>query len=316
MPFLLKALSGAVLLLTATVSPAVAEDVQHSAPIEIVHDKPYVLVMLNGRGPFRFLIDTGTGGEAFITDELADQLNLPTIGHARLGDPSGLGQRRADIVQIQSLSVAGVEFSGVKAIRHSLNGEDLSCQGLLGFTIFKNYLLTIDYPNRRMVLGSGALVADGGRSVLAFRMPDGVPIALMRIGGLRVDAQFDSGGTGLSLPAQIAARLKFSSDPVPFGNGQSLSTRFQIKAGKLRSDVHLGQYKFAQPFVEINPAFPMVNFGSCPMRNFAITFDQANLLVRLTSNQTTLHLAETSTALRMLNAPEQKPRDPQLVPVG
>jgi predicted aspartyl protease len=316
MPFLLKALSGTVLLLTATVFPAVAQDVQHSAPIEIVHDKPYVLVMLNGRGPFRFLIDTGTGGEAFITDELADQLNLPTIGHARLVDPSGLGQRRADIVQIQSLSVAGIEFSGVKAIRHSLNGEDSSCQGLLGFTIFKNYLLTLDYPNRRIVLGSGALAADGGRSVLAFRMPDGVPIALMRIGGLRVDAQFDSGGTGLSLPAQIAARLKFSSDPVPFGNGQSLSTRFQIKAGKLRSDVHLGQYKFAQPFVEINPAFPMVNFGSCPMRHFAITFDQANLLVRLTSSQTTLHLAETSTALKMLNAPDQKPRDPQLVPVG
>ncbi len=139
---------------------------------------------------------------------------------------------------------------------------------------------------------------------------------IVRNGAPGVEAQFDSGGTGLSLPAQIASRLKFSSDPVPFGNGESLSTRFQIKAGKLRSDVRLGQYKFAQPFVEINPAFPMVNFGSCPMRNFAITFDQTNLLVRLKSSQTTLHLAETSTALQMLNAPDQKPRNPQLVPVG
>lgn len=316
MPFLFKALSSTVLLLAANGFPAVAQDVQHSATIDIVHDKPYVMVTVNGRGPFRFLIDTGTGGEALITEELADQLNLPTVGHARLIDPSGLGQHRADIVQIQSLNVAGIEFSGVKAIRHSLNGEDSTCQGLLGFTLFKNYLLTLDYPSRRMMLEAGALDADGGRAVLAFRMPDGVPIAPMRIGGLRVDVQLDSGGTGLSLPARIASRLKFSSDPVPFGNGQSLSTRFQIKAGKLRSDVQVGKYKFAQPFVEINPAFPMVNFGSCPMRNFAITFDQANLLVRLTSSQTTLHLAETSTALKMLNAPDQKPRDPRLVPVG
>ena len=29
--------------------------------LELLRDKPYVLVMVNGRGPYRFLVDTGTG---------------------------------------------------------------------------------------------------------------------------------------------------------------------------------------------------------------------------------------------------------------
>lgn len=284
--------------------------------MEVIHGKPYVMVTVNERGPFRFLIDTGTGGEAMVTSELADELNLPVIGHARLTDPSGLGKQRANVVQIQSLRVAGVNFNTTKAIVHRLSGQDGACQGLLGFPIFRDYLLTLDYPNQRMTLAAGALTADRERSVLPFRMPDGVPIAPLRIGGLRVEAQFDSGGTGLSLPQKIAARLKFFSGPVPFGNGESLSTRFQIKGAKLRANVRLGQYTFEQPFVEINTAFPLINMGSGPMEKFAITFDQVHLLVRLESKQKTLHLAATATSLRMGNAPTQKTPSPQLVPVG
>ena len=52
----------------------------YSAPLEIIHDKPYVSVMVNGRGPFRFLIDTGTGGQALVTPELAEELLLPVAG--------------------------------------------------------------------------------------------------------------------------------------------------------------------------------------------------------------------------------------------
>ena len=69
----------------------------YSAPLEIIHDKPYVSVMVNGRGPFRFLIDTGTGGQALVTPELAEELLLPVVGHAHLTDPSGLGEQRSEI---------------------------------------------------------------------------------------------------------------------------------------------------------------------------------------------------------------------------
>jgi hypothetical protein len=147
-------------------------------------------------------------------------------------------------------------------------------------------------------------------------MPDGVPIATMRIGELWIEAQIDSGGDGLSLPTHLVSRLKFSADPVAFALGQSLSTRFEVKAARLLTDVYLGKYTFPHPFVEINPAFPLANFGSCPMQNFVLTFDQKNGLVRFDAHDRRLRLAATPTAIRMVNAPRQKPTDTTLVPVG
>ncbi|MDE3186209.1 MAG: aspartyl protease family protein [Acidobacteriota bacterium] len=315
MPFLTR-LNGCAILLAVAALPACAQLQSHFTRMEVIHGKPYVMVMVNGKGPFRFVIDTGTGGQALVTSALADQLALPIVGQARLTDPSGQGEQRAQILLIDSLNVAGVEFTGVKAIRHGLAAEDSTCQGLLGFTLFRDYLLKLDYPNQRMNLAPGSLAPDGERSVLPFRMPDGVPIVPLRINGMRVEAQFDSGGIGLSLPRQIASQLKFVSDPAVFAIGESLSTRFEMMAGRLGSDVHVGRYAFDQPVVEINPAFPLANFGGCAMRNFAVTFDQNNLLLRLDSEKTTFRLGPEATFLRLQNAPPPKPPDLALVPVG
>jgi hypothetical protein len=316
--FALVALSGAAVLAVAQ-SASVANSTQnatYSTRMEVVHGKPYVMAMVNGRGPYRFLVDTGTGGEAIVSVELAQELNLPTVGRTLLSDPSKEGQHFTDIVMIDSLNLAGAEFSEIRAIRHQIYGEDVTCQGVLGFTMFEDYLLTLDFPNERLTLSSGALAPDGESSVLPFRMPDGVPIAPMRIGDLRVEAQFDSGGTGLSLPQRLASQLKFSADPVTFGVAESLSSRFEIKLAKLSSDVQLGEYTFAQPYVEVNPAFPLVNFGAYAMGGFAITFDQMNQLLRLDASEKTLHLAPTPTVLHLLNSPTEKPPAQALVPIG
>jgi hypothetical protein len=236
-------------------------------------------------------------------------------GRAGLTDPSGKGLKDVPVVLIQSLQVAGVEFTGVRAIRHALADEEGSCQGLLGFTLFRDYLLTLDYPNRRLALSPGALEMDGKGSVLAFRMPDGVPIATLLIDGLPIEAQLDSGGGGLSLPEKVASRLRFAADPVAYANAQSFSTRFLLRAARLASTVHLGRYSFPKPFVEINSAFPLANFGADPMHNLSLTFDQKNLLLRLDATRTSFTLSATPTAIRLANMPAPK-LPPGLVPLG
>ncbi len=313
---LVRFLISSALLTFPFVANSAAQVSLHSERLDITHGKPYVMVMVNGRGPFRFVIDTGTGGPAIVTPELADTLGLPVTGQARLTDPSGRGERREQLVQIDSLDVAGVEFTGIKAIRHSLGGEDGTCQGLLGFPLFRDYLLTLDYPNRTITLASGSLRPDGDHSVLPFRMPEGVPIVLLRIGELPVEAQFDSGGTGLSLPEPLIGRLKLSSGPVPFGNGQSLAARYQVKAARLADDVHLGRYSFPHAVVEVNPAFPLANLGSQAIGNFSVTFDQKNQLIAVYSTRQSFRLDLAPTEIRMKNAPPPKPNDPALVPVG
>jgi predicted aspartyl protease len=302
------------ILLVAQNGPA--QETPQVAPLDITHDKPFVMVTINGKGPFRFIVDTGTSAEAFITQGLADQLGLSAAGHVRLSDPSGQGVQKVPMVVLQSLSVAGVEFTGVKAAVHNLSSGDGDCQGLLGFRLFRNYLLTIDYPNRRMQLASGELAPDGAKSVLPFRMPDGIPVVPITIGTTQVDAQIDSGGAGLSLPLEMAYKLKFISAPEDISNSQTLSTRFVLKGATLSSDVRLGSYTFKHPFIEINPAFPVANFGACPLQSFSLTFDQKNGLVRFNSDRHTLRLAPTPQPMRLVNAPATQPEDRNLVPVG
>jgi predicted aspartyl protease len=271
---------------------------------------------VNGRGPYRFLIDTGTGTQALISPELVHELGIPTVGHARLTDPTGQGEQRSDVVWVESLKIAGVEFEEVQAVEHRLFREEQNCQGVLGFPLFEDYLLTLDYPGRKMVLTSGTLPEHVAGFTMPFRIQNGVPVAQVQLGGLSVDAQIDSGGSGLSLPDAIADQTKFETTPVEYGTAESLATRFSLRAGRLQTDVRFGGYVFKKAFVEINSAFPLVNVGSTPLRNFAITFDQAEGVMLLYSKARVMPLDASPVLVELQNQPRHQASDAKLVPVG
>jgi predicted aspartyl protease len=304
------------MLLAATAFSLPAQDVIHSAPMIERYGKPYVMVTIAGKGPYRFVIDTGTGADAFVSPELADELQLPTADETVLNDPSKQGGERVPIVLLPSIQIAGVTFYWVKALRHKVTGEAGTCDGLLGFTLFQDYLLTLDFPNRQILLTEGVLTPDGEKRVLPFRIQDGVPIATLRVNGQNVEAQFDSGGGGLTLSEELASHQKWEIAPIVFATGQTLTTRFDIKAGKLASDITVGKYTFTHPVVEIHSAFPLVNFGSPPMQNFAITFDQENLLMRLAADRDHFNLTIPPSPTRLTNQPKPVPTPPHLVPIG
>ncbi len=317
MPFLCRLRVSLAILLSVPVLSLPAQHITYSAPMTERYGKPYVMVEINGKGPYRFIIDTGTGTDAFVSPELADELQLPATGEsAVLKDPSMQGGQRVPIVLLRSITIAGVEFYRVKARRHSVTGEAGTCQGLLGFTLFRDYLLTLDFPNRQVLLTEGALNPDGEKTTLTFRMPYGVPIARLSVNGQGVEAQLDSGGGGLSLPEGLAAHQKWDIPPVVFETGETLATRFDIKGAKLAGDVKVGKYTFTHPVVEIHPAFPLVNFGSPPMTSFAITFDQKSLLVQFRAKGDHFKLTAPSCPTRLTNQPTAVPTSHALVPLG
>lgn len=291
------------------------EAASHSAPMLERYGKPYVMVTINGRGPYRFIIDTGTGADVLITPELAGELGLSPVAESTLSDPTGQGRQKVPVIELNSIELAGVEFNNVDAIEHTIISEAGETQGLLGFPLFRDYLLTLDFPNRRVSLSTGSLTADGEQAVLPFRLGAEVPVVMITVGGESVEAQLDSGGVGLEFPEGLGGRLRYEVDPGPFAVGRSISTCFEIKGGKLDSDVHVGRYTFTHPMVQIHPAFPLTNFGSWAMQMFAITFDQENDLVRFEADQNRFTLTAPATPSGLTNAPHEPP-PPGLVPVG
>ena len=191
-----------LLILLAVVS-AVASDGSHTIAMEIRHNMPFVQVMVNGKGPFTFGIDTGTGGQALVSPALLQQLHLPVSGEAEVGDPSGLNPRKVPTVRIHSLKFAGVEFKNVNAVQYEPSQREGECDGILGFVLFRDYLLTLDYPQQRLTLASGSLAGDGGNTVLPFTMPANVPVIQLRVDSRTIDAHVDSRGAGLSFPRNL-----------------------------------------------------------------------------------------------------------------
>jgi len=268
-----------------------AEEPVARVPMELRRNLPFVQVMVNGKGPFVFGIDTGTGGEALVTPDLIQQLGLAVTGETEVGDPSGRNPKKVRTLQIDSLKLGEVELKNVKAVEFQPSRAMGTTDGILGFVLFRDYLFTLDYPGKELRLARGQLSPDGGNEVIPFRAPNDVPTIELRIGAQTIDAHLDSRGMGLDIPEKFAQGLKFLSTPMVIGRGRTVSNDFEIKGAQLDSDIHLGGYTFSQPFVEINPVFPMANFGSIALRNFAVTFDQKNNLARLVAKDKTIVIA-------------------------
>lgn len=286
----------------------------HSAPLEVINGKPYVMVEINGKGPYRFLVDTGTGGDAIVSPQLVSQLDLPAAGEGRLDDPSGLGGQRFPLRKLDTLRIADMDFYAIKAIEHDIPSNSGNCDGILGFRMFRDFLLTLDYVKNRLVLADGELMPDGERSVLPFRMPDGVPLVGMKIGNRDVEALIDSGGSGLGVPESLIKDMPLSAQPALYAKGQSLFTYFDIKIARLATDIQLGDLTFPQPWVEVHHAFPLANFGSFPLQHFIVTFDQENKLLRLEAPSKRIILGVTPLPVYLMGQPEN--REPMLIPVG
>ena len=203
--------------------------------MEVRHNLPFVQVLVNGQGPFTFGIDTGTGGEAILSSALVEHLRLQGTGETEVRDASGVNQRKVKVLRIHSLKIGAVEFRNVEATQSP--GSMLeSIDGILGFPLFREYLLTLDYPHQQLTLARGSLPPANGDQIVPFTMPDDVPVVELNIGTQRIEAHVDSRGRELSLPSKFAQNLKFVSDPVVLGHGRTVSNEFEIKGGQLESD--------------------------------------------------------------------------------
>jgi D-alanyl-D-alanine carboxypeptidase len=244
---------------------------------------PAVNVMVNGQGPFLFAIDTGGAGSARIDARLAERLGLKTVGEVQGGDPSGRNPQTRPVVAVESIQVGAARFENLQAAVRDMRAMPggAAADGILGFGLFAECLLTLDYPGNVVRMARGALAAsDPG--VMAFTRDRGIPSATITVAGRTMEAHVDSGFMGgLSLPEAEAARLPLASAPTVVGRAQTVGNTFEIKAAPLDGDVAIAGVVLARPTVEFQPVFENANIGARVLRDLAITFDQKNGRLRV-----------------------------------
>lgn len=258
-----------------------------SVPIVLENDCAFVEGMINGHGPYRFLLDTGTG-VLILSDRVASDLNLPNTSHTAKGVlPTGAKAAALRVVSVSELSLNTAALGDLCAVVRKLDSFEhipLECDGILGFQVFKDCLLTIDFPKRRLQLGRGALVRSDNLRIVSTDIVGGTPRIPVLIGlgtekPIVVKMVVDTGFNGcVALPGEPEA-YPFAWEPIresTFVSGGEVSRNV---VGVLRAKMVVGDQ------VVENPTVCYVNgdglIGTRILRSYVVTFDQVHRLVRL-----------------------------------
>jgi len=264
-----------------------------SMPLLWFNKKPVIELRINGKGPFRFYLDTGAQGSV-LGQDLADELKLPVDGEARVGSPGGKGLP-AKQVRLDNVEIGDAMLSAMPALsfdRSALGSGKDNPRGVLSASVFPGYLVTLDYPQSRLVIRRGELPPPDGVKVFAYDAKSPLPEIHLDIAGTPVTVHLDSGApSGITLPLVLAERLPLASKPVEVGRGKRVDQEVIILGAKLKGQVKLGEYVLDNPdlrFQDIPNVKGQVGFDV--LRHFAVTLDSKNRRLQLVEKKEKLAL--------------------------
>lgn len=246
---------------------------------------PAVEVMVNGKGPFQFALDTGAQGLARADVTLVKELDLKTTGQINVSPT-----RAMDLVALDSITIGGAEFSGgLQALSRDYNQmmprDTEPIHGILGIDLFADCLLTIDYPNKRIRIEQGELPAPDGKEILPLVADSPIPTIELTVQDQNVIVHIDAGKPdGLQLPNGLADKLNLASEPVVTAQGRTVHGDFTIRQARLNGEFSIGRHRFVNPtlqFADVPIHTEQAGIlGALVLKQFTITFDRANQRVR------------------------------------
>ena len=258
-------------------------------PFDLANNHIYVDVRLNGKGPFRMLFDSG--GANIVTPDVARGLGLKSEGALQ---GRGVGEKSEDVAltRVDSVRVGDVEVAHQVFAVFPLDAlsqvEGVPAAGLIGYEVFKRFVVRVEYDQGRMTLTDPAAFRyEGPGTIVPFQFNGHIPQVEGEIDGLPGKFDIDTGSrASLTLLAPFVekhglkeryrAQLEAVTGWGVGGPARGLLTR----AGSIR----LGPIKVERPVTELSlqtkGAFtdPYVagNIGGGILKRFNIVFDYAN----------------------------------------
>lgn len=152
-----------------------------------------VPVMINGRGPFRFIIDTGASHSA-LSPQLVATLGLPLVEGGDVALSGVTGSATVPTVRIELLEAGALRLVNrrLPVVAPSVLSR---ADGILGVEGLRNKRLDIDFRRDRVTISQskGKPAPDGYYTVLAQQRFGGLLIVDARVGRINARAVIDTG---------------------------------------------------------------------------------------------------------------------------
>jgi predicted aspartyl protease len=246
----------------------------------LVDGFPVVMVMVNGQGPYPFIVDTGTTN-VVISPRLADDLRLPRKGtDARLRASNGR-VLHAPRTRLDSLSLGGATFDDVPAVISPTLQRDV--RGLLGMRLFRTGVLTLAFPSHRLLLRPGHLdPSDPDTLGVPFDQDvPSLPVTPPTTGRRRtVYIDLDSGmNGGVILPADMGDRLSLDPAYRSRVRTETAGGAETLQMVHLMGPLRLATHTLESPYVLLAP--DRCRVGTLSLRRYDVGIDRAAGRVRL-----------------------------------
>lgn len=258
-------------------APRDAFDMQ--IPFEVIDGRIYLQAMVNGRGPFRFALDTGASGLGRADASLVAALRLAISPPVANSD--GVATAAADTTTIDVLDVGGIVKRDLRVITRDYNRAMTPASALSGIVareFFADGLLVIDYPRRLLSFSRTLALSPGSEGVLRFERPFRVPVS---IGSHQTEGNLDT-GANVTFVLPRALFDKVSNSPAePVGEGRLANTTVDTQRATVRGPFVIGQASLSDVEVRVSARYPELLVGAHALQPFVVVIDQRSRALAL-----------------------------------
>jgi hypothetical protein len=235
-------------------------------------------------GPYHFIIDTGSTTTLVTPDLAARYGGRPRANQSSVRVLGANGQvKLLPPITLKHLELGAARFEGVQALVHDLadlsNHLGIRIDGVLGFPLFRETLLTLDYLHAQVILTPYGVATALPGVTIPFNNEQNTPLIPIQLGAESFIALVDSGSdTALSLNT-VGLHPGFQFGPRPGALVATLSGDRLRMIGRLGQPLTIGAYVIENPIVDMTDELSSIGGGL--LRNFTVTFDQKRNQVTL-----------------------------------
>jgi predicted aspartyl protease len=248
-------------------------------PFETIDGRIYVQTRVNGRGPFRFAIDTGASGMARADASLVSALGLIIQGETTTSD--GVRSAQVDTTRLDSLELGDFVRHQLNVITRDYSGRkapDAAFSGIIAREFFSDGLLVIDYPGKTLSFTRTHALSPTATNVLTYERAFRVPVS---IGALQTEGNLDTGANVTfvlprSLYDQVAATPLQQA-----GRGHLTNGEIETSRARVRGPFRIGSASLSNVEVRVSDRFPELLVGAHALQGMVLMIDQRSKSIAL-----------------------------------